>query len=184
VWHDLPEPGSIAALARKRGRSIHHVYILPRHYIDAGYNSSLKPEQITDKDVAAITEHVKQVVKHTKALGLTYSDWYGELWDEPGAANMPTFAALARIVKKADPKVRIYCNPLFWYGNNVAEDDVVYPALQPWYRELVDISAPIELLLFNRPKTNSLFNTPRAVNAFYTVSTHVTRGEQAAHVER
>ena len=184
VWHELPEPNSIAALARKRGRAIHHIYILPRRFIEGGYNATLKPEQLTEKDATEITEYVKETVKHTRELGLTYNDWYGELWDEPGAGNAAIFEALARIVKKADPQVRLYCNPLFWYGENVAGDDIAYPALQPWYRELVDISAPIELLLFNRPKLQPLFDAPRDINAFYTVSTHVTRGEQAAHVER
>jgi hypothetical protein len=184
VWNDLPVPGSDAELARRNGGAQFQVGIIPVKYRDGGYNGQIKPENLTADDEKAITEHVQGVVKHARELGLNYSDWYGELWDEPGATNAATFAAIARIVRKADPKVRIYINPCYWSGNGVMSDEQVDGTLGAWYRDLVDVSVPLENLLFARPQSYKSFDAPHSVRAFYTVSSHGTKGEQAAHIER
>lgn len=183
VWNSLPTPGSNAALARQHGRALYQVFALPMEYVNKGYNNQIKPEDITAKDEAAITDYVHALVKQTKALGLSYDDWYGELWDEPGR-NAPLFGALARIIKQADPQVRLYINPIFWTGNGVDDDATVYKALNPWFNANIDVSVPAELLLQDHPQSYRLFAAPRRVRAFYNVTTHVTEGEQAAHVER
>ncbi len=184
VWDGLPTPGSDADVARKRGQAIFQFFIVPPEYVNNGYNNRIKPQDLTAKDEAAITEYVRAMVKQTQALGLTYDDWQGELWDEPGPNNAPGLGAVARIVKKADPKVRIFVNPSFWAGQGAAADEIVYPALAAWYREVVDVSVPFEGLLLDHPKSYPLFDAPRAVRALYTVTTHVTKGEQAQHMER
>jgi hypothetical protein len=48
---------------------------------------------------------------------------------------------------------------------------------------MVDISAPIYLLLRDRPKCMELLGAPRAVNAFYTVSTQSAKSERRPQVE-
>ena len=183
VWNGLPKPESLAALARERGRTIHHIRVLPGKYVHAGYASRIKPEDITEEDDAAITEYVHSLVKEAESLGLSYDDWYGELWDEPGKRNSAIYGALARIVRKADPRVHIYCNPSFWVGNGVLQDADVYEALSPWYCETMDVSVPIFLLLRDRPKCYALFDAPRFVRASYTVSTQSAKSERAAQVE-
>ncbi|HXI16658.1 MAG TPA: hypothetical protein VNM48_09815 [Chloroflexota bacterium] len=180
VWNELPTPGSAAEMARKRGRTFHQPYLLPTHYVDAGYNNRLKAGDLTAKDEAAIGEHVRGVVKAAQAQGLSYDDWAGELWDEPGRGSVALFGALARIIKKADPKVRIYSNPVFW-EDGFAADEVVHDMLAPWYSEQVDASVPNEMLL--RPRSLPLFNARRPINAFYSVSSHVAKGEKSERVE-
>jgi len=106
-----------------------------------------------------------------------------ELTDEPGAGNAAAFGALAALVRRADPRVRIYCNPSFWVGNGVLADADVFAALSPWYGQMVDVSAPIYLLLRERPQSLALFAAPRFVRACYTVSTQSAKSERAPQVE-
>jgi len=56
-------------------------------------------------------EAVARVVAATRALGLDYSDWSWELFDEPSDKTAEKWAAGARRLKDADPAVRIWCNP-------------------------------------------------------------------------
>jgi hypothetical protein len=183
VWNGLPNPGTEAALARQHGPTIHHTMGLPTDYVNRGYNNQIKPEELTDEDRAAIAAHVRALVQEAEALGLSYDDWYAELWDEPGEANSPLYGSLCRIIRDADPQVRIYCNPCFWVGNGVLDDAQVSAALSPWYRECVDVSVPLFLLLDDRPQCFELFDAPRAVRAFYSVSTQSAKGEASAQVE-
>ena len=183
VWNGFPTPGSQAVLAREHGRTIHHRYALPSKYVHDGYANRIKPDELSDEDERAIAEHVRSLVREATELGLSYDDWYGELWDEPGQANGPLYGALAALVRKADPRVRIYCNPCFWVGNGVLGDDEVHAALSPWYREHIDISVPLYLLLNDRPRSWELFDAPRFVRAFYTVSTQSAKSERAAQVQ-
>jgi len=183
VWNGLPEPGTQAALARETGRTIHHVYGVPGKYIHGGYAGRIKPEELTEEDEAAIAEHVQGLVSRATELGLSYDDWYAELWDEPGKRNSLLYGALAGIIRKADPRVHIYCNPCFWAGNGVLGDDEVDEVLRPWYRENVDISVPLYLLLRDRPKVMELFGVPRFVNAFYNVASQSAKSERAPQVE-
>lgn len=181
VWNELPTPGSGAALARKRGRTFHQPFIVPYYYVNGGYNGILKPENLTAKDEVAIAEHVRAVVKQTQDLGLTYDDWAGEIWDEPSHGSAAIFGAVARLVRKADPKVRIYSNPVYWAGNGYFSDEIVSEDLSPWFREFVDVSVPNEGLL--RPKSYGLFDGPHFIRAFYGVSTRGAKSERSGLVE-
>ncbi len=181
VWSGLPAPGTAAQAARRRGRTHHQVLALPADYVNKAYNNQIKAGDLTAKDAAAVAAHVRALIAQTRMLGLNYDDWSAELWDEPGLGNAALFGALARIVKKADPKVRVYCNPLFWEGSGVLPDATVYAALAPWYRDVVDVSVPVFLInRSDRVQSYSLFNTPgRFVNASYSVSTQSAKSEQA-----
>ena len=183
VYHHLPTPGSEAAQARKLGRTVSHLRLLPYDYVNRGFNNQMKPGDITDKDRAAITAHVRALVKEAKALGLGSDDWYGELWDEPGRGNPELYGVLSRIVKEADPKVRLYANPIFWEGSGTAPDDIIAPLLSPWY-SLVDVSVPFDGLLSpSYAKSAPLFRAPRLVRASYHVSTHGDKNERASQVD-
>jgi hypothetical protein len=151
--------------------------------VNRGYNNQLKPEELTAEDRAKIADHVRALVREAEGLGLTYADWYAELWDEPGEANAALYRALCRIIRETDPRVRVYCNPCFWVDNGVLDDVRVFAALGPWYREGVDVSVPLFLLLEDRPQCFELFDAPRAIRAFYAVATQSAKGEASAQVE-
>lgn len=184
VWNGFPEPGSLSALARERGRALFHVYGIPSKYVHDLYASRIDPAAISAEDRAAITEHVRGLVQRAGELGMGYEDWYVELTDEPGPRNSAGFGAIAALIKQADPRVRVYCNPCFWVGDGVVGDSEVFAALSPWYSQVVDVSVPLYLLLRDRPRCYELFTAPRAINAQYDVATQSARGEAAAHVER
>jgi hypothetical protein len=183
VWGGWPTPRSGLDIARNTGRVIFQQMVVPDKYVQSGYAGQIKPEDLTDDDAKAIADHVAQLVKQAESFGLSYDDWSGELWDEPGAGNAASFGAIAALVRKANPKVRIYCNPSFWIGGGFAQDKVVFDALSPWYRQMVDVSVPYETLVFERPKSSELFDHPRSVRAFYRVATQSAKGEHAAQVE-
>jgi len=182
VWNGWPEPGTEAGLARQRGRTLHHIWGIG-DYGHQLYGGRLDPAKLTAEDKQKIAETILGHVKHAQELGLGYGDWYVELTDEPGKGNSPAFGALCRLIREADPRVRIYCNPSFWVGNGVLPDDEVASVLEPWYRDCVDVSVPLYLLLRDRPRCLALFDAPRAVRAFYTVSTHSAKSERAEQVQ-
>ncbi|MBT3379108.1 MAG: hypothetical protein HN742_36115 [Lentisphaerae bacterium] len=59
----------------------------------------------------ADAEHVRRVVGTTEAMGLSYSDWSWEVFDEPSDKTAAKWATGAKAVRDADPRVRIWCNP-------------------------------------------------------------------------
>ncbi len=186
VWHQLPTPGTDAEIARQNdrahgriGKQMYHVGVLPWTYNNEGYNNRLKASALTDKDRAAIADSVRAVVKQARDLGLGYNDWYAELWDEPGRGNAEIFGVLARLVKQTDPKINIYMNPIFWEGNAPAPDDIIAPLLAPFYREVINVSVPNEMLRRGYPTLQPLFDAPRLVRATYRVSTHGDKNERA-----
>jgi hypothetical protein len=186
VWHQLPSPGTDAELARQNdrahgriGKQMYHISVLPYDTINRGFNNQLKPADLTDKDRAAIAESVRAVVKQAKDLGLGYNDWYAEMWDEPGRGNAELYGVLARLVKQTDPKINIYMNPIFWEGNAPAPDDIIAPLLSPFYREVINVSVPHEILMRGYPRSQPLFDATRLVNATYRVSTHGDKDERA-----
>ena len=183
VWDGFPTPGSASALARKHGRAIYHVMGLPDEYVNKGYNGQIKAADLGPKEEKAVADHIAGLVAQARALGLTYDDWFVELWDEPGRSTAPTLGAFARLIRKADPKVRIYCNPSFWEGSGCVDDAAAYPPLESWYRECVDISVPIMLLLRDRPKCWTLFDAKRSVRASYNVCSQSGKSEQASNTE-
>ena len=185
VWHHLPMPASAAGLAlqndKKRNRTrkiLFHIPILPPEIINESYNNRLKPENVSWKDRDAIHNYARFVVLQTQELGLDYGDWYGELWDEPGRGNAQLFGVLARIIKQADPKIQLYMNPIFWEGNAPASEEIINAMLRPYYRELVDISVPIDILRRGFPSIQPLFDAPHRVKATYRVSTHGDKNER------
>lgn len=182
VWNGWPEAGTPQALARKTGQPFFQIWGIG-DYGHKLYNGQIDPAKLTAEDEAKIAELIHGHVAKAQSFGLSYDDWYVELTDEPGKGNSPAFGALCRIIRKIDPKVRIYCNPSFWVGNGVLGDDDVSGALGPWYKDCIDVSVPIYLLLRDRPKTMELFDSPRAVRASYTVSTQSAKGERSPLVE-
>lgn len=182
VWNGWPTEGSVPGLAREGGRTLHHIWGIG-DYGHQLYAGRIDPEALTEEDAQKIAEMIRGHVDQARELGLGYDDWYVELTDEPGKRNSPAFGALAALIRRADPNVRIYSNPCFWVGGGVMDDDDVYEALSPWYREMVDISVPLYLLLRDRPRSFELFDAPRFVRAFYTVSTQSAKSERAPQVE-
>lgn len=182
VWNGWPEPGTPGDLARRRGRALYQIWGIG-DYGHRLYAGQIDPARLTAEDEQKIAEILRGHAAKAAELGLTYEDWYVELTDEPGKGNAAAYGALCRIIRKADPHVRIYCNPCFWVGDGVLGDAEVAEVLAPWYRETVDVSVPLYLLLRDRPACYALFDAPRFVRAFYTVSTHSAKSERAAQVE-
>ena len=162
----FPLPGSKAALFGSMGRTFYHASGIPADYVDRGYAGQLQPGQITAEDERRIAEHLQGLVKQASQLGLRYDDWWVELWDEPQETNTATFEALARIIRRTDPRIHIYMNPLFWRPGH-APDEVIVAHLAPWYRELIDVSVPILTLIGDNRATRELWSAPRFVRAFY-----------------
>lgn len=162
----LPSPGSKAALFGSMGRTYYHATGIPADYVNRGYGGQLQPGQITIEDEKRVAEHFQGLVRQANQLGLQYDDWWVELWDEPQETNTATFEALARIMRRTDPRVRIYMNPLFWRPGH-APDDVIVADLAPWYNELIDVSVPIMTLIGDNRATRELWSAPRYVRAFY-----------------
>lgn len=183
VWSGLPTPGSAAELAHRRGRTIHQSFGLPWDLVDKGYNNKITPDALTPKDEQAVTDYIHSLVKQAKDLGLSYDDWYAELWDETGR-NAPLYGAFTKLIRRADPHVRLYCNPIFWNGSGVDDDKTVFALLGPWYRQNVDISVPNSLLLFDHPQSLPLFDAPREFRAFYMVATQSAKSESGALIEQ
>lgn len=170
VWRDLPEPGTVAALARQKGRTIHRVMGLPREYAHKGYCNLMKAEDLTAEDRQKIAAHLRGLVAKAKALGLSYDDWYCELWDEPNSRNAELHGVLAQLLKSVDPNVRVYSNPCFWGPGGHPPDAAIGSLIGPWYNEAIDISVPSRSLC-NETKFPLLdtrfWHAPRKVNAFY-----------------
>lgn len=181
VWKGLPEKGTANALARARGHAIFYEYVVPWEYVEGGWTGALEAASLDQRDAEAIAQQVQAFVDRAEALGLSYDQWFGEIWDEPGPKNVAAFAGVARLVHQADPKVRLYCNPCFWIGGGVADDASVYEALRGWYRDVVDISVPLTLLL-DHQQSYELFDQQRAVNAFYNVISQHAKSGRARHV--
>lgn len=182
VWNGFPEQGTLGELARVPGRSYYHVWGLD-DYGHRLYNHQIDPEALGPEDEERIAEIISRHVAKAQTLGLGYDDWYIEITDEPGEGNSPAFGALCRLVRKANPRVRIYCNPSFWVGNGCLPDEPVFNSLGPWYNDCVDVSCPIYILLRDRPKCEGLFDAPRLVRAFYNVCTQSAKSERSAEVE-
>jgi hypothetical protein len=162
----FPLPGSKAALFGSMGRTFYHATGIPADFVGRGYAGQLQPGQITIEDEKRIAEHLQGLSRQANQLGLRYDDWWVELWDEPQETNTATFEALARILRRTDPRIRIYMNPLFWRPGH-APDDVIVAHLAPWYCELIDLSVPIMTLIGDNRATRELWSTPRYVRAFY-----------------
>jgi len=180
VWQGWPVEGSYPQIARdlakQQGRHSYFINGISADLRDAGYTGKLDPTHFDDAFKKKIQTETQQMVQTAQKFGLTYNDWSMELWDEPTPKNMQSWAAIARLIKAADPKVQLYMNPLFWtrQGTNpgkFADDEHQVQTLEGWYNQLVDISVPIlgQMDATKYPKTNQQFynHLPRAIRAFY-----------------
>jgi hypothetical protein len=59
----------------------------------------------------ASAAEVQAKVAAVKALGLEYGDWAWIISDEPNARALEAWLAAAKVIRAADPQVRIWCNP-------------------------------------------------------------------------
>ncbi|MDD2599452.1 MAG: hypothetical protein PHO37_09520 [Kiritimatiellae bacterium] len=166
VWAGLPMPGSKAAAFGAHGRTHYQVTGIPDDFVNRGYCNLLTPEQLNPKDESRIANHVKELVRQARELNLSYDEWWVELWDEPQETNAALFGALARIIRRTDPSVRIYMNPLFWRPGHTPQEDIV-KHLGAWYNENIDISVPITTLVGDNLTTRELWGKPRFVRAFF-----------------
>jgi hypothetical protein len=182
VWNVWPEENNYAQMARqilaeRDKRSAQYVMVLSADIQSRGYTGQLDPEKFDDAIKNLIREKTLKLAERARELGLSYADWSIELWDEPTVHNMKSWAAVARLVKEADPRVQIYMNPLFWTreGTNpegFVTDERQVKELSGWYNELVDISVPIQgqVNVKAYPLANAQFYNflPRKVRAYFT----------------
>lgn len=141
-------------------------------------------EDLTEAQRERIRERVEGYVEHFEGMGLGYEDYFLELWDEPGMRRSGTYRAIVQFIKEeVDPNVQLFMNPLFWTGQFVHEPEDIYPVLQGWYNQYIDVSVPISLLVEEGSPLMELFVADRPVNAFYAVATHHARSESQARNE-
>ena len=153
VWYGLPEPGSVSALAYAAGRT---------YFIVSGPRDE-------KQDIESWTSNT---LKQAQALGLSYDEWYIELWDEPGPP-FEKFRKIAERIKGVDAEIGIYCNPLFWVSGKgwQADEDAAATLCEAhdWYNRLVDVSVPHSGSEGpTRPLSFAVFDHPRWVRAFYS----------------
>ena len=79
-------------------------------------------------------DDVHRIVAAMQSMGLDYSDWSWEISDEPGAKSYQKWIEAAKIIRQADPKIRIWCNPGEIQSSTVAS----VTAMSPW----IDIFCP------------------------------------------
>ena len=108
-------------------------------------------------------EQVHEIVSAMKSMGLDYGDWTWEIMDEPSKKTYEKWIEAAKIIRQADPKVRIWCNP-GWIGASTAES---VTAMAPW----IDVFCPYvdhfaakdsayQTLLSNLGNPKLLYTTP------------------------
>jgi hypothetical protein len=56
-------------------------------------------------------DDVPRIVAAVEAMGLGYDDWSWEVFDEPSDKSAGKWAEGAAAIRRADPAVRIWCNP-------------------------------------------------------------------------
>lgn len=82
----------------------------------------------------ASAAEVQAKVAAVKALGLEYGDWAWIILDEPDARAVDAWLAAAKVIRAADPQVRIWCNP----GEARASTEEVVRAMAP----AIDVFCP------------------------------------------
>ena len=123
-----------------------------------------------------LRQRVKNLVSMATLHGLDYADWVVELWDEPGIAgenDYLLYADMARMIKAADPKVRISCNPYLRVrdasGNlRIASPGEALKLLQETeYSKWCDVSIPIEWMADIPELHSQLAGAKRDYNLYY-----------------
>lgn len=166
VWDGLPEPGSKSEVFGKGEYVYHHMMMRPARLISSGFNAKIKPQDLTQADRDDVAAGTVAIVDEASRLGVPYSRWFVELWDEPGEKNAQLYGELARIIKESDPRVNIYMNPLFWRPGFAPQPEI-YAELESFYNSMIDISVPIMGLVGDNLTTRELWEHPRLVNAQY-----------------
>lgn len=179
IYDGWPEPGTVGAAALRENP---HVQFMIWGLGDFGhdiYCNRLRPEEVPALE-AQIVSIVQGHVQHAQELGLGYDQWFLSTADEPGAHNAQLMGAFFRVCKRVFPQVRLYANPAFWAGfdhDAVTDDDTICASLEGWY-DLVDLSMPLVLNLYDRPKAYRYFTAPRAFNGQYNVSAQHMRSDR------
>lgn len=89
------------------GLTMLHSAVIPKNEMDR-MNIKLQVKMFGHaKDADTVHRNVTAM----KAMGLDYKDWSWEIADEPNANSYPAWVASAKVIREADPKVRIWCNP-------------------------------------------------------------------------
>lgn len=177
VWSQLPTPGTDAALAREMEPGYSHggreTYYRFRPLIDItnqGYMGKLDPATFDAVFRARVKQGMDAAEAQARALNLSHDDYAYELWDEPWAKSLVSFAALSKLIKEMYPDVRLLANPLFWGSKGSSPDAEHVRFLKGWYNETIDISIPVlpnlNAELF--PQANAeYYDHPRFVRAMY-----------------
>jgi hypothetical protein len=166
VWGGFPNSGSKSELFAQTGPVHHHIMMKPRKYIHLGHGNRIQVEDLSDEDRQEIAEESRQLAATAKRLGVNYDQWFLELWDEPGEKNSRLYGELAKIIKEADPNIRIYMNPLFWRPG-FPPQEIIYDHLKEYYNKVIDVSVPITNLVADNLTTKELWSQPHFVQAHY-----------------
>lgn len=79
-------------------------------------------------------DEVREMVATMESMGLEYGDWSWEIMDEPSASTYEEWIEAAKIIRHADPRIRIWSNP-GWIGASTPES---VTAMTPW----IDVFCP------------------------------------------
>jgi hypothetical protein len=77
---------------------------------------------------------VHEAVETAQSMGLDYADWTWRIAEEPNERTYEKWIAAAKIIRQADPKVRIWCNP----GEIQGSTPKAVTAMSPW----IDVFCP------------------------------------------
>lgn len=83
---------------------------------------------------AKSAQDVHDKVAAMQAMGLNYNDWTWVITDEPNIKTYEAWVESAKVIRQADPKVRIWCNP----GEIQASTPEAVTAMAPY----VDVFCP------------------------------------------
>lgn len=182
LYHGLPDSGSVRETALKMDPSTIFFDGRPIGEFHAKlYCNAITPEEMaSEENYRKLDEYIESYIEKAQKLGLGFDKWYVELPDEPSKKNADAMGVLVRYMKKKYPQVRIYCNPAFWVGfenGAVSDDEQLMRSLESWY-PLIDMSLPINWLLYDRPKAYRLFSMNRDYNGQYQVSAQHMRADR------
>jgi hypothetical protein len=79
-------------------------------------------------------EEVEKVAAGMRAMGLDYGDWAWIISDEPNEKSVEAWVAGAKVIKQADPRIQVWCNP----GEVESSKVEVVKAMAPY----VDVFCP------------------------------------------
>ena len=171
MTHGLPLKGTKAALvASNRGKAkIYHRVNLGRKILDKTYRGK---GEFDDEDRRLIRERVEELRKQCKECGVSSERVVLEISDEPDLKRARMFGDVCRYLRKIAPDMSIYMNPCFWTGKGFTPPRDIVDSLKDYYNECVDVSVPYRSLVEEAESRNSLWTSPRRVNAQYAHPAH------------